>query len=57
MAHATAPYSARTLAQARPTMSCIHLVDISLTLSTLLTKRMGEADCFLLLVAYYNLTT
>ena len=26
MTHATAPRSARTLAQARPTMSCIHLV-------------------------------
>ena len=57
MSHATAPRSACTLAQARPTMSCIHLVDISLTLSTFPTKRMGEADSFLLLVAYYNLTT
>ena len=28
MTHATAPRSARTLAQARPTMSCIHLVMI-----------------------------
>ena len=28
MTHATAPRSARTLAQARPTMSCIHLVVI-----------------------------
>jgi len=31
MTHATAPRSARTLAQARPTMSCIHLVGASLS--------------------------
>ena len=38
MTHATAPRSARTLAQARPTMSCIHLVVLNATNCMLLIR-------------------
>ena len=43
MTHATAPRSARTLAQARPTMSCIHLVSGSVNVRPFV-KSTGQID-------------
>ena len=43
MTHATAPRSARTLAQARPTTSCIHLVSGNVNVRPFV-KSTGQID-------------